>query len=130
MHVSCDLSPHIISLSEHYLVDHKLLMIKPSNYYLASRFSRQSYSGGSVCMSINSYLESNMIDLSQYFIDKVIEECAVQISIVNHFTIFLCIYRSPSGNFGEFAVQLDLILKYVYKPKLEFIICGDFNVNF
>jgi len=36
----------------------------------------------------------------------------------------------PSGNFDEFAVHLDLILKYVYKPKVEFIICGDFNVNF
>jgi len=42
---SCDLSPHIISLSEHYLIEHKLLMIKPNNYYLASRFSCQSYSG-------------------------------------------------------------------------------------
>jgi hypothetical protein len=82
VHVSCDLSPHIICLLEHYLVDHKLLMIKPSNYYLTSRFSHQLYSGEGVCMSINSYLESNMIDLSQYFIEKVIEECAVQINIV------------------------------------------------
>jgi len=42
----------------------------------------------------------------------------------------LCIYRSRSGNFGEFAVQLDLILKYLYKSKVEFIICGYLNVNF
>ena len=117
MHVSCDLSPHIICLSEQYLVDHKLLMIKPNNYYLASRFSRQSYSGGDVCMYIISYLESSMIDLLQYYIEKVIEECAFQINIGNHFIILLCIYRSSSGNFGEFAVQLDLILKYLYKPK-------------
>ena len=34
------------------------------------------------------------------------------------------------GNFGEFVEQLDLILKYLYKPKFEFVICGDFNVNF
>jgi len=127
---SCDLSPHIICLSEHYLVDHKLLMIKPNNYYLASRFSRQSYSGGGVCMYINSYLENNMIDLSQYFIEKVTEECAVQINIGNHFIILLCIYKFPSGNFGELVVQLDLILKYLYKPKVEFIIRGDFNVNY
>ena len=92
-------------------------MVKPNNYYLASRFSRQSYSGGGVCMYINSYLESSMTDLSQYCIDKVTEECAVQINIVNHFILLLCIYRSPSGNFGEFAVQLDLILKYLHKPK-------------
>jgi hypothetical protein len=34
---NCDRSPYIICLSEHYLVDHKLLMIKPNNYYLVSR---------------------------------------------------------------------------------------------
>ena len=61
--------------------------------------------------------------------EKVNEVCAVKIKIGNHL-ILLCIYRSPSGNFGETVVQLDLILKYLYKPKLEFIICGDFSVNF
>jgi len=71
-----------------------------------------------------------MINLSQYCIKKVIEVCAVQIKISNNLIILLSIYRSPSGNFGEFAVQLDLILKYLQKPKLEFIICGAFNANF
>jgi len=88
---SCDLSTHIICLLEPYLVDHKLSMIKPNNYDFASRFLCQSYSGGCVCMYINSYLESNMIDLSQYYIEKVIEKCAVQINIGNHFVILLCI---------------------------------------
>ena len=73
---SCGLSPHIICLSEHYLIDHNLLMIKPNNYYLACRFLHQSYSGGHVYMHIRSNLESNMIDLSQYFITNVIEVCA------------------------------------------------------
>jgi len=102
---SCDLSPHIICLSEHYLVDHKLLMIKPNNYYLASRFSCQSHSGGGVCMYTNSYLESNMIDLSQYCIEKVIEECAVQINIGNLFIILLCLYR--------FLVEILMSLLYI-----------------
>jgi hypothetical protein len=117
---SCNLSPHIICLSEYYLIDHKHLMIKPNNYYLASRFSRQSYSGGVVCMYIKSYLESSMIDLSQYCIKKVIEVCAAQIHIGNHFIILLCIYRS-SGNFGEFAVRFDLVLKYLYRPKYNLL---------
>jgi len=59
---------------------------------------------------------------------KDTEVCAAQINIGNHFIILLCIYRS-SGNFGEFAVQLDLILKYLHKPNVELLICGDFNVN-
>jgi len=37
--------------------------------------------------------------------------------------------QPPSGNSGVFAVKLHLILKYLLKPKLEFITC-DFNVNF
>jgi len=70
-----------------------------------------------------------MFDLSQYCIEKVTEVCAVQFNIGNHLIILLCIYTSPSGNIGKFAVQIDLILKYSYTPKLEYI-CGDFNVNF
>jgi len=44
-------------------------------------------------MYINSYLESNVIDLSQYCTEKkYIEVCAAQINIGNHI-ILLCIYR-------------------------------------
>ena len=68
-----------------------------------------------------------MIDLS--VIDKVIEVYKVQNNLGNHLIILLFIYRSPNGKFGEYAIQRDLILKYLYKPKLEFI-CADFNVYF
>jgi hypothetical protein len=44
--------------------------------------------------------------------------------------IMLCIYRSPCGNFEYFVNMLDKLLKLLYIPKNEFIICGDFNVNF
>jgi hypothetical protein len=92
------------------------MVINPASdkalYYLASRFSYQSYSEGSVCMYVKSNLESSMTNLSQYCIEKVLEVCAVQSKIGNHVTILLCIHISPSGNFGEFAVKLYLILKY------------------
>jgi len=74
-----------------------------------------------------------MIVLSQFCIEKITEVRTVQMNISNELIILLSIYRPPCGNFGEFAVQLDLILKYlyiIYKPKLKFIICGDFNINF
>jgi len=59
-----------------------------------------------------------MIDLLQYCFEKFIEVRAAQVNIGSHLIILLCIYRSHSGKFGEFAVQLDLILKYLYKPKV------------
>jgi len=40
-------------------------------------------------MYINSHLESNMIDLVQCCIEKVIEVCAVQINIGNHLIMLL-----------------------------------------
>jgi len=50
-------------------------------------------------------------------LEKVIEVCTVQMNIGNKLITLLCIYRSACGNFGEFAVPLDLIFVYVYKPK-------------
>ena len=127
---SCDLSPHIICLTEHFLTDQKLLMIKPENYYLASSFSHQSSNGGGVCIYIKSDLECSIIDLTQYCIEKVTEVCAAQMKVKNYSIILLCVYRSPCGNFDEFAKQLEIILKYIFRPNFEIIICGDFNVNF
>jgi hypothetical protein len=49
-------------------------------------------------MKIN--LESTVIDLTQYCIEKVIEVCAAQIKVINHFIILLCISPllvSPPG---------------------------------
>jgi len=62
-----------------------------------------------------------MIDLSQYSIEKGIEECAVQINVVNHFIILLCICRPSGVSFGEFALQLHLILEHLYKPKYNLL---------
>ena len=45
-------------------------MIKRNNYYVTSRFSRQTYSGRDVYMYINSYQVSNVIDLPQYCTKK------------------------------------------------------------
>jgi exonuclease III len=127
---SGDLSPHIICFSENHLCENNILMTKPNDYYLASNFARQSYTAGGVCTLIKLNLVSDVIHLTRYCIEKVIEACAAHIKVGSHSIILLCIYRSPSGNFGEFLGQLDLILKCLYKPKFETIICGDFNVNF
>jgi hypothetical protein len=105
-------------------------MIKPENYYLASNFSRQFNIGGGVYIYCKSDLDCNSIDLTQYCTEKVIEACAAQMKIGNNFIILLCVYRFPCGNFEKFNKQLEIILKYLYKPKSEIILCGDFNVNF
>jgi hypothetical protein len=105
-------------------------MTKPENYYLASNFSHQSSIGGGVCIHIKSDLECNIIDVTQYCIENVIEVCAAHMKVKNHSITLLRVYRSPCGSFDEFAEQLEILLKYLFKPKSKIILCGDFNVNF
>jgi hypothetical protein len=38
--------------------------------------------------------------------------------------------RNPSGDINDFLKRLDVMLKYLYSPKSQFIICGDINVNY
>jgi hypothetical protein len=91
---SCDLSPRIICLTEHFLTEQKLSMIKSENYYLASNFSRQSSIGGGVCIYIKSDQECNIIDLIHYSIEKVIKGCATQMKDKSHCHIIVHIQIS------------------------------------
>jgi hypothetical protein len=44
--------------------------------------------------------------------------------------IILSLYRAPTGDFNRFIKALGGTLKYLYKPKAEFLICGDININY
>jgi hypothetical protein len=43
--------------------------------------------------------------------------------------IVLSIYTAPT-DFNQFLKKLDDTLKYLYKPKTEFLICGDINTDY
>jgi hypothetical protein len=80
---SLEIRPHIICLMEHYLDEHKLTMIKIENYYLATSFSRKHNVGGGVW--IYKYCKNdftcNVIDISKYCVEKVIEVSAIRMKI-------------------------------------------------
>jgi exonuclease III len=59
-----------------------------------------------------------------------LEICAIQLVTKTANLIILSMYRAPSGGINEFLKRLDAILKYLYSPKSEFIVCGDINVNY
>jgi len=61
---------------------------------------------------------------------KDIEVCAVRLKISPIQLIILAIYRSPSGNFTNFLKNLDSILNTWHTSKVEFVICGDININY
>jgi exonuclease III len=62
--------------------------------------------------------------------EQDLEIDAVQINLSRSKLIIICIYRAPTGNFDYFLHKLDYILNSYYKDNMEFIICGDINVNY
>jgi len=67
---------------------------------------------------------------SQFSLEKILEPSATKINLGKYNFIVICLYRSPSRDFAQFIHYLDLMLKYLYKPGLDFILCGDTNFNF
>jgi len=54
----------------------------------------------------------------------------IQINVSDAHFIVICIYIQPAENFNKFLNFLDAALKHLYKPKMEFLLCGDLNVNY
>jgi exonuclease III len=93
-------------------------------------YARSKHQGGGVCIYIRADLEYTPVHLTQFYEKKNFETCAIKILSGKIKIFVLCTYRSPSGNFEYFIKMLDKVLKFLHKPKTEFLICGDFNVNF
>ena len=58
------------------------------------------------------------------------EICADELEIEASKLIILCIYRTPTGDFNQFLKELDDTLKYLYKPKAEFLLSGNINTDY
>jgi hypothetical protein len=56
-------------------------------------------------------LAVNTIDVTHFHVERIIEICAVQVSIGKSYIIAVYVYRSPSGNFLPHFKCIDLGLK-------------------
>ena len=65
------------------------------------------------------------IDLEEYSKDKDFEVSATKISACT-----IAMYRAPSGNSDQFITKLDTILRKLYTSAIEYIICGDINIDY
>jgi exonuclease III len=99
-------------------------------YTLAANYSSSSSKGGGSYIYIRNDLVFNIINVTQYGIEKILEPCAIKIDFGEHDIIVICLYRSPIGDFYQFLHILDTTLMYLSKTKTELILCGDINVNF
>jgi hypothetical protein len=74
-----------------------------------------------LCVSVRKDLNVNKIDISHNCKEKDLEICAVQLETEASKLIILSLYRAPTGDFNRFIKNLYDTLKYLYKPKLNFL---------
>ena len=126
--ISC--APNIICLTEHHLLDNEIDTAWIPNYKLAANYTRNSLKCGGVCIFIRDNIKFSKVDTLKYCKDQDLEIAAIKLKLEKTKVIVLCLYRAPSGNFDYFINQLDDLLHALHSPKMKFIICGDFNINF
>jgi len=59
-----------------------------------------------------------------------LEICATELETKSPKLIILSLQTVSTGNFRPFIMNLDDALKYLYKPKVEFLICGDKHTDY
>jgi len=69
-------------------------------------------------------------DLKMYCKDKDFDVCAIKIHLNTKSACIIAIYRAPSGNFDLFITKLDRILRKLFAFTIEYIICGDINIDY
>jgi hypothetical protein len=86
---SYDLSPSVICITEHYLTEQKLLLINLEKYCLISQFSRSINKGDGDSIYCKLDMDCNSIDIKQYCMEKVIEDCAARLKFDNMLYIYM-----------------------------------------
>jgi hypothetical protein len=122
--------PVLLCLMDHHLTQMEIQSLNTENYQLGSYCFRKHMLKGGLCMLIHRNTTFSVINLDRYCIDQDIEICAIQLDVFFSKLCIFTVYRSPLGNFNNFIVQLDSILCTVYNTRMDFIICGNFNIDF
>jgi hypothetical protein len=121
---------HIHCLSEHHMKHLELQRSLFDNYKLGGNYCRTMYEMGGVCIYVQESINFVRLDIEKYYQDKNFEVCAFKIHLDTKSVCIIAIYRAPSGNFDLFLSKLDVVLRKLYTAHLEYIICGDINVDY
>jgi hypothetical protein len=114
-------TPYKFFRKEHCYFDH---------YNLGAVYCRKFLSKGGVCIFVHNSLSYLNINLDKFCIDQTIEVCALKLFTAGCNICIVAVYRAPSGNFSQFLNSLDRALNTIYSSSVEFIVCGDINVNY
>jgi hypothetical protein len=125
-----ELNPNVTCFTEHHIPELSAGFINLENYILGASFSRCRHQKGGICIFVQKNLSFNCVDLSKFCEEKTIELCAIQLESKDKCFLIICVNTAPSGDFNLFLQLFDEALKSLYKPKAEFLICGDLNIEY
>lgn len=121
----------VICLTEHHLKPWQIQYVTLPCFTLGSYYCRSTLEKGGACIFLRETVSYIPLELSKYCIEQDIECCGVKICTKNNNdVILLTIYRAPVGNFQVFITKLDEILSSLFSVRVNFILCGDFNVDY
>jgi exonuclease III len=123
-------TPDIIYVTEHHLNASEIELTYLPSYILGANFCREKLKKGGACIYIHEDLKFPTIKVQIWAKEQDLEIAAVQIKLKRVKLIIITVYRAPVGNFDYFLCKLDAILKFLYQENIEFLICGDINVNY
>lgn len=120
-----------LCLTETHSKIDSIKMKQINGFSLSSFFCRNVYEKGGVAIYSKLNLNVHKINLDRYCIDKHFEICAISYkdSCRNSTTIILTCYRSPTGDIKIFLTNIASVLEDLYKPNINIILCGDFNLD-
>jgi hypothetical protein len=76
---------------------------------------------GGVCIYVYNSLDFEAVNIRELCIDKGMEVCAVKCKFLSSTFCVLAIHRSPSCNFTLYIIQLENVVKKIYKPNLQML---------
>jgi exonuclease III len=123
-------APHLICLTEHHLKDYELASTHVPEYKLGAAYCRVKQKQGGVCIYVRESIKFTTINLLKHTKEQDIEIAAIQLNIQKSKIIVICVYRAPCGNLDLFLNKLETILNSLHRHNIEFIICGDININY
>jgi hypothetical protein len=88
------------------------------------------FSAVEVCVFVCKDLHVKKIGNSRNCKEKYLEICAVELETESSKFIILSLNRVPTGDFSKFGKNPEDTLKYLYKPKAEFLIRGGISTYY
>jgi hypothetical protein len=98
--------PHIIYINECHHKGFEMEMMSIECYKLGTKFCRQQYKSGRVCIFAHESIDFDVISTHCICKEKDLERCAFKINLPKIKIVIRTIYRSTIGNYNYFLRKL------------------------